>query len=112
MQKFTENSFMSINVIVQIHDQTLRITERIRQSGTTIFINNIPTRLGMAVFAHHSLFTLIEENIAVLANVTNQRANIEPTRMWHGELDDIPRFCYKDVNRWFESLDIIEKSIS
>jgi len=58
-----------------------------------------------------SLINVIEQNINALTADGYRPSDMENTVEWKGELNDMVRFSYRDVNRWFTSGELINALI-
>ena len=53
------------------------------------------------------LINTIERNLDALSANGYKPGNMKPSVSWLGELNDLRRLDYTDVNRWFESVELI-----
>jgi len=62
---------------------------------------------GIFTVPFPDLINIIERNIDALSANGYMPGDMQPTVEWQGELNDLRRLDYTDVNRWFESIELI-----
>jgi hypothetical protein len=65
------------------------------------------TGAGVFTIPFPDLINVIERNIDALSAGGYRPGDMAPTMNWQGELNDARRLDYTDVNRWFESAELI-----
>lgn len=101
MRRFTGDDFMSHEIIAELNRQ---MQELALMRGVSII--SLATGQGILMGATIHFFNSIERNIDALAG-SSPPMGMQPTRTWLGEYNDVPLLSYRDVNRWFESVELI-----
>ena len=73
-----------------------------------VYLSKPDTTLGEYTIPYPTLINVVEDNINALIAGGYRPSNMQNTVNWKGELNDLIRFSYKDVNRWFETFEQLE----
>ena len=111
---FTRHDFLSINDIMSLNTE-MQSLARLREDIFGVgqgggVVRNLDTHLGAYTMASADFINQIERNIDALAG-TVPPAGMEPTRAWQGENRDALLLSFRDVNRWFDSVTMIRRSL-
>lgn len=107
---------MDIVYIQMAHENAVYLQERVRE-----YLNKVPVVPPVDVsrgvrqqpfpaylnLIETALFNLLEPAAGVIPWDTPHR----PVRVWHGERMDVPTFRYGDVNRWFQDMAYLKKTL-
>ena len=77
----------------------------------TVVISEPNTSQGTYTTPFPALINIIEQNLDAIAAGGYRPSDMLATVRWMGEQNDIVRLSYRDVNRWFESMRLIEELI-
>ncbi len=104
--RVTANDYMTTDII----DEAYRAQDELRllmlQLLSRIVTLSTPdTSKKELTIPFPNLINTIERNIDALSSGGYASSDMEPTVVWHGELNDLRRLSYLDVNRWFESIE-------
>ena len=110
--RVTQNDFMSIELIELVLDKQQNVVKLFNDLlGYHVVIEGVDTSDGIKTVPFPAMINAIERNVGALKFFEHMPRTVEPTVHWLGERNDSPRLSYRDVNRWFESLEIIESMI-
>ena len=111
LPRLTRFDYMNFGHIREVagHMERIRLLKG-QLFGINFALGSIHLALDMLTFPTPAFFNIIERNIGILA-LGNEPQGLPPTRTWYGENRDNPRMDYRDINRWYESLDMIEREI-
>ena len=110
-EPLTAEDFMSIDHMRQLNAEFESLEDlRKRIFGTDAGITLINVAQGTQTIPTPQFINIIERNIDTLTGAT-PLYGMEPTKTWLGESRDLEFLNYKDVNRWFESLNLIRASL-
>ena len=104
-QRFTADDFLNIEDFRQIEDEIAKIANK-----RGVLVQPLDLSQGVATIPMASFINIIEKNISALTEGLSIDG-LEPTKTWMGEDGDENWLDYKDVNRWFDTLEIIRAYI-
>jgi hypothetical protein len=103
--KFTDRDFMGIEVFERLDEEFVALSARL---GVDVLRLNLAA--GVATIPCFEYINIIERNLDRLSAAVPD-VDIAPTKTWLGEDKDEAWLDYKDVNRWFESLNKLSMNI-
>jgi len=104
MQRLTENDFMTADLLIAL-DTECRALAALRGVAVTAL-----AAINQSLLPNTTFINSIERNIDTLARA-NPPIAVPATKTWLGGLKDEEWLNYNDVNRWFESLAIIRRTL-
>ena len=107
--RVTAEDYMTIEIFNTAFAQQENVRDMFFNMLQRIVNIDIPdTSKNIKTIPFPALINIIEQNIDILASEGYRPINMEDTIEWLGELKDERKFDYTDVNRWFESLELLE----
>ena len=112
-KRVTRNDFLTI----ELFEEILNAMEQLRQlmerefNKRTLF-NAVDVSAGRGTVPLPQLINALERNLDLLAHGGFGGGQMQPTVTWHGETNDQRRLSFEDVNRWLESLQIMNNVVS
>ncbi len=112
-EKLTSTDTLKIEYITKLFQMQLLIQEIFLDTlGRNIDLTQIDTSKGEYTIPYPSFINVIERNLDALVANGYRPSTMRPTRTWLGETKDLPRLNnLDDVNRWFETLQLLEQLI-
>ena len=106
--RVTADDYMTTAII----DEAFRVQDELRILmfnflSRIVTLVNPNTAAGTYTIPYPELINIIERNIDELAKGGYASSDMQPTVEWLGELNDVRRLSHLDVNRWFESVELI-----
>lgn len=110
--RVTANDFMTTDII----DEVYRVQEELRLKmleliNRIVYITKPNTTAKTLTIPFPELINIIERNIDAFTIGGYMPSDMQPTVNWQGELFDLRRLDYTDVNRWFESIELLTELI-
>ena len=110
--RVTPNDNMTIEIYNEAYTRQISVSQLfynlLQRSVSLIEPNTTP---GLLTVPFAALINIIERNIDTLAADGYMPQEMKSTRNWQGGENDDPRLSYFDVNRWFESMELLERLI-
>jgi hypothetical protein len=106
-------AFMSIELFGEILASAERLRLLMREHfNRQIVFNSTNISAGIGTVPLPQLINALERNLDLLAQGGYGAGEMQPTKTWHGETNDTQRLDYTDVNRWIETVDLIDRVIN
>ena len=108
---FTADDFFEIEDVGRVIAAQRRCADLLRDfMGVDVHLIGVNTNMGTLTVPLVGFISAIEANFRALTQ-RNQPAAMQPCVTWLGERRDARFFDYTDVNRWFETCELIEDMI-
>jgi len=109
MRVFGPDDFLELSVFESLEAEFVQLEAARRAAGRPVTLLRLDLSAGIATVPTPQFINVIEQNLLRLAG--NPRpAGMQGTRNWLGEDRDWRWLNYRDVNRWFESLEILRRN--
>jgi hypothetical protein len=98
---------------IELFREILAGTEKLRlfmerETEKRMVFNPVNTGGGIGTVPVPALINALERNIDMLAHGGYGAGRLQPTMTWQGEVNDVRRLDFSDVNRWLESIEVID----
>jgi len=111
-KRVTRSDFLSIELFKAILDRMELLRQLMeREFDKRVLFNEIDVSCGKRVVPLPQLINALERNLDLLAHGGYGAGQMQPTMEWNGELNDRRRLSFEDVNRWIESLQIMNNVV-
>ena len=99
-----DERFLDIQTVELIREWQINLRELIQEKiGRNVFLEPLEISRGYKTLNVLEIIRNIEENIKNLA-ATDIISGMQPTVFWRGDLLDVRRLDFNDVNRWFRTM--------
>lgn len=110
--RVTPQDYMTTDILDEAYSEQLRLKRLFFDLIQRVVTLSTPdTTQGVYTIPFPSLINIVEQNINALIAGGYRPSNMQNTVDWKGELNDLVRFSYRDVNRWFETFEQLEQLI-
>lgn len=107
-KKIAAQDFMTVDILAEIGLEQEKLRELMKELiDREVSLTQADLSKGNYTMPFPSLINIVERNFDRFMAGGYVSSEMGKTVVWKGELNDRPRFSYKDVNRWFESCEIL-----
>lgn len=101
----TSDSYMDIAFVSQSYENAAYVNVKIKEYvGSSATLVEPNTLLGTQTQPLPDYLNLVENNLDALITAAGFSVSLLPRRTWLGENQDVEKFKYSDVNRWFSTM--------
>lgn len=110
--RVTADDYMTTEIIDMAYENQVYLKDKfLEMLGRIVLLSKPDTSKGIYTIPFADFINIIEENINALIRGGYIPSGMKNTVNWKGELNDLKRLSYLDINRWFETFEQLEKLI-